>query len=360
MTVEEGHIPLMSLVCTSLHLIGITPDVARKVKKKSLTQKSLKESSANISLSPDPSLFAVKTHEVVRSDDVVGSSNTIQYPAVLKLEYGSGCAGVILVKDEAECLARYDNIQKILKTTDDTIFGTRHGNDMHLAEYALGSKHNVDIIMFQGKILAALISDGGPTRVPNLLSMAACTPSCLPPEKQRQLVTATFQCVRAVGLTDGVFNVELKMTPTGPKLIEINGRMTGLANRDFLRIVYETDILFLNYLIVCGIQPNVQPMEPRCQLMWVTCTSAAHAKALSRSGTATPEVLAEAHSRGEILYHQRETVPEADPAYEKIFCQIGVKGESVSDAKRKLLDVCKKYGVDCAEFPVDYFLSTFV
>jgi carnosine synthase len=40
-------------------------------------------------------------------------------------------------------------------------------------------------------------------------------------------VTAAHQCCTEIGLVDGVFNVEMKMTKTGPNLIEINARMGG-------------------------------------------------------------------------------------------------------------------------------------
>ncbi|XP_013384061.1 carnosine synthase 1-like [Lingula anatina] len=244
--------------------------------------------------------------------------------------------------------------------TDEPYFGMNHGNEMHLAEYAQGTKHGVEVAIFRGKVLAAFIADNGPTNVPQFFETSSCMPSCLPPDKQRQLITATYQCLSTVGHTDGVFNVEFKMTPSGPKLIEINGRIGGWFYRNWVRTVFETDLLFLNFLIACGIQPNVKPLEPSCQLMGIVCTPKDHAKALSRPGMVTPEILAEAHGRGEIMYYEIEPTMEGKLDYESGCCQIAIKGKSISEAKRRLLAVCRKYGVDNPESPVKHVLSTFV
>jgi hypothetical protein len=41
------------------------------------------------------------------------------------------------------------------------------------------------------------------------------------------MIAAAAQCCNCLGLRNGVFNVEFKMTGMGPKLIEINGRQGG-------------------------------------------------------------------------------------------------------------------------------------
>ncbi|XP_013413716.1 carnosine synthase 1 isoform X2 [Lingula anatina] len=360
MTVVDDYVPLTSLVCKALRMIGSTPEAARKSKKKSLSQKSLEQSRVNVPFLPNPSLFAVKTHGISQPEDVTGSSNHIQYPALLKPEFGACSYGVNLVKDEAECMKYLVNTKNSEKMTNDPPFGKNHGSAMHLTEYAQGTKHGVEIVVYRGKLLAAFVSDCGPTRIPQFFETSTCMPSCLNPERQRHLITAALQCISGVGHTDGVFNVEFKMTPTGPKLIEINGRMCAWFYRNWVRTVYETDILFLNFLIVCGIQPNIQPFEPTCQFMAILCSPAAHSKALSRPGIATPEILAEAHERGEIIYYEMEPLKEENTDNECGFCAISVKEKSVSEAKKQLLAVCRKYGVDTQEHPAEYVLSTFV
>jgi hypothetical protein len=52
-------------------------------------------------------------------------------------------------------------------------------------------------------------------------------PSLLPRRAQRDLLDLSARSVAALGLRDGVFHVEAKATPGGPRLIEVNCRMGG-------------------------------------------------------------------------------------------------------------------------------------
>uniref|UniRef100_U3KCI6 ATP-grasp domain-containing protein n=1 Tax=Ficedula albicollis TaxID=59894 RepID=U3KCI6_FICAL len=130
--------------------------------------------------------------------------------------------------------------------------GLGWGNAMLLMEYVPGTEHDVDLVVFEGRLLGAWVSDNGPTRVPAFLETAACLPSCLPADRQAQLVRAALECCRACGLRDGVFNVELKLGPAGPRLLEINPRMGGFYLRDWIREVYGPDLLLAAVLVALG------------------------------------------------------------------------------------------------------------
>ncbi|XP_052214299.1 carnosine synthase 1-like [Dreissena polymorpha] len=97
-------------------------------------------------------------------------------------------------------------------------------------EFYGGTEHDVDVVIYGNKLVGAFISDNGPTNFPSFRETAATMPSLLPPDRQAQLIVAAFKCCVDIGLSDGVFNVEMKMTARGPKLIEINGRMAGFLS----------------------------------------------------------------------------------------------------------------------------------
>ncbi|XP_013413696.1 carnosine synthase 1-like [Lingula anatina] len=106
-------------------------------------------------------------------------------------------------------------------------------------------------------------------------------------------------------------------------------------------------------------KPSVRPLEPRCQLIGVMCTTTAQAKAPSRPGIATLEILAEAHEKGEIILFPMEyKLKENEPL--DLLCQVAVKGKFVNETKKKLLAICRKYGIDNQQYPVERFLSPFL
>lgn len=61
-------------------------------------------------------------------------------------------------------------------------------------------------------------------------------------------------------LSQGVFNVEVKLTSTGPKVIDINARMGGFYIRDWCQRIFAIDLVALAYLTAIGIRPAVDVM----------------------------------------------------------------------------------------------------
>ncbi|XP_016154354.1 PREDICTED: LOW QUALITY PROTEIN: carnosine synthase 1 [Ficedula albicollis] len=162
--------------------------------------------------------------------------------------------GVRLVENAGQCHAHAARLWRDLRDdADHPGIGLGWGNAMLLMEYVPGTEHDVDLVVFEGRLLGAWVSDNGPTRVPAFLETAACLPSCLPADRQAQLVRAALECCRACGLRDGVFNVELKLGPAGPRLLEINPRMGGFYLRDWIREVYGPDLLLAAVLVALGV-----------------------------------------------------------------------------------------------------------
>lgn len=144
-------------------------------------------------------------------------------------------------------------------------------------KYLEGTEHDIDVVLFNRKLVAAFVSDNAPTKKGFFTETAACMPSCLPNNKIEQLITAAYQCCTEIGLVSGVFNVEMKMTPTGPKLIEINARMGGYYLRDWIKEIYGVDLIRCVFMIACGIKPLIHNPTPRFQMMGVICVPSVHA-----------------------------------------------------------------------------------
>jgi hypothetical protein len=71
-------------------------------------------------------------------------------------------------------------------------------------------------------------------------------PSQLTSDEATAVARLTEAAVRALGVSTGVTHTELKLTPAGPRVIEVNGRMGGLVN------VLATHALGLNLVEIVG------------------------------------------------------------------------------------------------------------
>jgi biotin carboxylase len=68
------------------------------------------------------------------------------------------------------------------------------------------------------------------------------TPSRLPDADREAVLSYTTRCLKALGVRWRVTHTEIKLTPAGPELIEVNGRVGGFLNR-LLRLTNGVDLV---------------------------------------------------------------------------------------------------------------------
>ncbi|KAM5319805.1 carnosine synthase 1 [Glossophaga mutica] len=350
---------LTALLCQELGLPCSPPAAMRLAKQKSRTQLHLLRCQGPPW--PAPSLHAVPCCPLESEADVERAVHQVPLPGVMKLEFGAGAVGVRLVEDAAQCHQHFSKIAHDLQgEADHPGIGLGWGNSMLLMEFIEGTEHDVDLVLFGGRLLAAFVSDNGPTRLPGFTETAACMPTGLAPEQEAQLVQAAFRCCLGCGLLDGVFNVELKLTRTGPRLIEINPRMGGFYLRDWILELYGVDLLLAAAMVACGLRPAL-PTHPRASghLVGVTGLASQHLQVLS--STASQEALQALHDRGLLRFNQFASLEEvrAPGEYEEPYCSVACAGPSLAEARLRLLGLCQGLGIDGAHYPVAHFLSHF-
>lgn len=354
----------MALIATKLGLNGIGLEGARITKSKYDTQHYLERDPDVINTRP----FASKTHRICNKDDILSCINKIELPAIVKTEYGSGGIGVTKVNSTDECLNVFESFQCLYDSTianDAAIqyaFGTSHGSSLVLMEYISGTEHDVNIVMFKGGLLGAFITDNGPTRDGSFFETASSLPTCLSHEKREQLIQAAHLCCTKLGLSSGVFNVEMKMTEDGPKLLEINARLPGYCSRDWILQLYGIDLVKYAFLISCGIKPVIpNQVIPNYHIMGVMCVASFHNPTFQTP--AKEKQLQRLCYNKEIQYigiYEESRWGNCKTDLDYLVCLIAVKERDLETAKRKLLKVCDDLDINRSEYPVSYFLSDFL
>ena len=104
----------------------------------------------------------------------------IPLPAVLKLAFGSRAVGTKHVHSLQEAVQHVQHVQDTLRSEQDHPgVGLGHGCSLILMPRLLGSEHDVDVVLFEGQLIAAFVTDNGPTRLPLCSETAATLPSVL-------------------------------------------------------------------------------------------------------------------------------------------------------------------------------------
>ena len=361
LTFWEDCGPLAANICNILDLIGNDCNAAFIAKTKSLTQGALRDKTDDIPHWPRTYLYSSAMRPINSVKDLVNVADTFSFPVVLKLEYGSSAVGVSLGQNIDELRHKYREIQNTLHCEEDFGgIGLGFGNNMAIMELLKGSEHDVDIILFERKMIGAFVSDNGPTRVPFFTETAATMPTTLPSDKASQLITAAYQCCTEIGLSNGVFNVELKMTPTGPKLVEINARMGGFYLRDWIKRIYGVDLMLCAMMISCGVRPFIPKLKPKCQIMGVMLLPSLHRTFLD-TNSAEHNVIKGMTLHGDVIWNQfdLEVTEHGNGRHEEPIANIAVSGINATDTRKKLLSVCDSLNISSENYSVDVFMGQF-
>ncbi|XP_074653690.1 carnosine synthase 1-like [Tubulanus polymorphus] len=344
-TITEDSVVLCAQICELLSLKGIGVSGAKIAKKKSSCLKTVREICGK---------YAEKCFHVETERDIDESS--VRYPCVMKREFGGGAVGVKLVENIDDAKAYFNLVKRVVESDEvSLISGKSFGTSMMMTRYLEGTEHDVQVVVFDGQLIAAFVCDNGPTRKPSFYETSLCMPSRLSAERAEQLISAAYRCGSAIGLVTGVYNVEMMMTSDGPKLIEINARMGGFYVGNWIRECYGVDFVRCVYMCACGVRPHVYKCRPRGQILGVTCLWSLHAHLLTRM-----DEIDDLRNSGEVLfypiYYAPGEVVAADAADFHIG-YLGVKADGLDEAKQKLLEVCERFHISSTDYDVEKFID---
>ncbi|KAL8577463.1 hypothetical protein ACOMHN_021915 [Nucella lapillus] len=320
-----------------------------------------------------PAVYASPVVRVNTVKEVAEAVNKISLPAVMKLGYGSGSVGVMHVRTVQEAEQHLRLVQETFRREPNFPgTGLSYGNCMILMPRLLGTEHDVDVVLFESQVVAAYVSDNGPTRHPLCIPTSGLMPSVRPKEQRQELIQAAAACCRGLGLHTGVFNVEMMMTPQGPRLLEINARMGSHNMRDWIRLIYNVDLFHLALMCSCGIRPVVpegtissldedfkdqvkteeqEDEDKELQngyLMGIMLYPSRHAQALAT--TASPQRLQALCQNGDVFFTHfiLGEVPSGTD-FELAVGNIAVRGSSLQETKTKMVDICTSLGLETKE-----------
>jgi len=209
LTYNEPDVLLAAELAEALGLPGLPVEAAKITRDKKRQRELLAD------LSPTTSVLV---HEV---EDGLRVAAEIGYPVVVKPRGLSGSAGVCRI-DSPEDFTRY------FKTAADIDKKGMTSDGLLVEEYLSGLEFDLDVWSSGGKAEVVYWSpkefgfDPHPIEVGYVLGEGA-----LDPEPLAEGFALACAAVLAAGIDRTLAHVEVKMTPKGPRIIELNGRPGG-------------------------------------------------------------------------------------------------------------------------------------
>ncbi len=206
MTVGTDASQTVAAVADALNLPGIPFEVAERATDKIKMRQRLRKKRV-----PVPDFRPIWT-----LDEVHRAVEEMSLPLVIKPCDNMGARGV-----------------KKIQAADDLMSAFREAKEASISgkliieEYMEGPELSLDALVFDGRIEVTGIADRIIERSPYFVELGHTLPSNLPDAQQKAAADLFKDAIRALGIDLGAAKGDIKITPEGPKVVEIAARLSG-------------------------------------------------------------------------------------------------------------------------------------
>ncbi len=220
LALADGLLLWTARVAELVDLRFLSPDVAER-----LTDKYLQRDALSRAGLPVPGFWRVPSEDDADAWDAL--EHSARFPAVLKPRRGEGSRDIVRVQSLEALRALLAEIPDARESPGPELVLEEYLEDR--PEYA--SNRFADYVSVESVVGGAHISHLAITgRFPPaepFRETGFFIPSAFDDEQSSAIADVATAAVRAIGVERGVLHTEVKMTPAGPRVIELNGRIGG-------------------------------------------------------------------------------------------------------------------------------------
>ncbi|MEU7004584.1 ATP-grasp domain-containing protein [Nonomuraea sp. NPDC046570] len=201
---------------------------------------------------------------VVRSAaEAEAAAAEVGLPAVVKPRIGAGSVDTCRVDTTSECAAVVAEFLANTRTRGITelVVETMLVGDPAAAGAQWGDYVSVESVVNPERIQTVCVTGKFPLADP-FRETGYFMPSALSEELIRAVVEVEQSALRALGVQHGITHTEVKLTPDGPKVIEVNGRLGGYVS-DILQRAANYDLVRVAIQLALGQPVQVPPIRWR-------------------------------------------------------------------------------------------------
>ncbi|MDX3781757.1 ATP-grasp domain-containing protein [Streptomyces europaeiscabiei] len=244
----DYYLPTVARIAGHLGLPGPGPEAVENACRKDATRRVLADADV-----PGPR-FAL--HE--EWADIARAAREIGYPLVVKPV--DLCAGMYVrrVDDEAELAS----VVRSLADFPLNARGQRRVPAVLLEELLTGPEVSVETVSYAGVVHVVGVTDKSIGGAPAFIETGHMFPAALTGADAEAAEQTALGALKALGLTDGVVaHTEIKLTPAGPRVVEVNPRPAGNRITELVRHVTGIDLAAAAVEVALGREPDLRRRE---------------------------------------------------------------------------------------------------
>lgn len=239
-TWDEWHLVPTARLARALGLSSTSVEVMRACRNKSIARTLFARRGV-------PSAASMKARTLLEAGL---ATMTLGYPAVLKPAAFAGSIGVIRVDRPEELPAAFAFASAGASRS-------REDTSVLVEEYLDGPEFSVECVTHRGDTTAVAVTRKHLGAEPFFDETGHTVDAADP--LLAQVAPAAAAAVKALGITDGVQHVELRLVDGRPRLIEVNARIGGDMIGDLVRLATGIDLPRAAADLACGRVPDLAP-----------------------------------------------------------------------------------------------------
>ncbi|MEV8530548.1 ATP-grasp domain-containing protein [Streptomyces sp. NPDC051211] len=241
----DYYLPAVARTAERLGLPGPAAPAVEAACRKDLTRRILAEAEV-----PGPR-FAICTDPA----QAAAAAREIGYPLVVKPV--DLCAGMLVreVRDASEL----DAACRALAAFPVNARGQDRAPLFLLEELLTGPEVSVETVSFDGTAHIVGITDKSIGGAPAFIETGHMFPADITAELRQQAAETALAAVEALGLDQVVCHTEIKLTPQGPGVVEVNPRPAGNRITELVRHVTGIDLAAACVDVALGRTPDLAP-----------------------------------------------------------------------------------------------------
>ncbi len=195
---------------------------------------------------PIPEYYAAKDYQEFKQ-----AVDRLHGYCIIKPADNAGSRGVVLLDEKQQEEIDLEQIYEYSKSN------SRNGVVM-VEEFMAGPEVSVEAMTVEGETTIITITDKLITPPPYFVEIGHSEPSRLSQEIQEEIKKITFQAVRAIRLENGPSHTEVKITESGPKIVELAARLGGdFITSRLVPLSTGVDMVGNSVLLAAGEKPDL-------------------------------------------------------------------------------------------------------
>ena len=243
----DKDLPRQAVLTTALGLPGPAVDAVTRLNDKLLQRQALEAAGL-----PVPRFTPIKDN--LDSVEIDRLCQTLRFPMLIKPRQGTASRDIVPIADREELVSTLEDVAR----PSEMILEERMADTPSPDPSA--DQVSVDTVASSGTLSHLGILGFFPIAPPFRLS-GCFFPADLPRSEVPELFALAAACIQAIGADTGCFRTEIKRTPHGWKIIEINGRPSGVTPA-LVQLASGVPVLELNMRLALGERVTVEGPVP--------------------------------------------------------------------------------------------------